>query len=141
MERLTDKNDIGSYYYPKCFEICGGLGASSKCDNCEIMTSVCQKLGDYEDLEEQGRLIKLPCNRGDKIYFIKSAFSIAHFPIEAKVTSICGVDCDNDVMYSSITEYNKIDRRFKSSDIGKTVFLTKSEAEAKLKELRGGVDG
>lgn len=41
-------------------------------------------------------------------------------------------------MYSSITEYNKIDRRFKSSDIGKTVFLTKSEAEAKLKELRGG---
>lgn len=63
---------------------------------------------------------------------------MAHFPIEAKITRICGVDCDNDVMYSSITEYNKIDRRFKSSDIGKTVFLTKSEAEAKLKELRGG---
>lgn len=140
MERLTDKNDIGSYYYPKCFEKCGGLGASSKCDNCEIMTSVCQKLGDYEDLEEQGRIVKLPCNRGDKIYFIKSAFSMAHFPIEAKVTSICGVDCDNDVMYSSITEYNKIDRRFRSSDIGKTVFLTKSEAEEKLRELRANKD-
>ena len=77
------------------------------------------------------------CNRGDKIYFIKSAFSMAHFPIEAKITSICGVDCDNDVMYLSITEYNKIDRRFKSSDIGKTVFLTKEEAEANLKELKG----
>lgn len=96
-----------------------------------------RKLKYYEDLEEQGRLVILPCNRGDKIYFIKSAFSMAHFPIEAKVTSICGIDCDSDVMYSSITEYNKIDRRFKSSDIGKTVFLTKSEAEAKLKELRG----
>ena len=95
------------------------------------------KLAEYENLEEQGRLIKLPCNRGDKIYFIKSAFSMAHFPIEAKITSICGVDCDNDVMYLSITEYNKIDRRFKSSDIGKTVFLTKEEAEAKLKELKG----
>lgn len=100
-------------------------------------SDVLTKLADYEDLEEQGRLLKLPCNRGDKIYFIKSAFSIAHFPIEAKITSICGVDCDNDVMYSSITEYNKIDRRFKSSDIGKTVFLTKEEAEAKLKELKG----
>lgn len=99
------------------------------------------KLAYYEDLEEQGRLVKLLCNRGDKIYFIKSAFSMAHFPIEAKVTSICGVDCDNDVMYSSITEYNKIDRRFKSSDIGKTVFLTQSEAEAKLKEFRGGENG
>ena len=94
-----------------------------------------EKLGKYEDLEEQGRLIKLPCNRGDKIYFVKSAFSMAHFPIEATVTSICGVDCDNDVMYSSITEYNKIDRRFRSSDIGKTVFLSKSEAEARLREL------
>lgn len=96
-----------------------------------------RKFKDYEDLEEQGRLVKLPCNRGDKIYFIKSAFSMAHFPIEARITSICGIDCDSDVMYSSITEYNKIDRRFRSSDIGKTVFLTKSEAEAKLKELRG----
>lgn len=97
-----------------------------------------RKLKAYENLGEQGRLVKLPCNRGDKIYFIKSAFSMAHFPIEARITSICGIDCDSDVMYSSITEYNKIDRRFKSSDIGKTVFLTKSEAEAKLKELRGG---
>ena len=106
--------------------------------NLWAMSDLRERLKEYEDLEEQGRLIKLPCNRGDKIYFIKSAFSIAHFLIEAKVTSICGVDCDNDVMYSSITEYNKIDRRFKSSDIGKTVFLTKAEAEAKLKELRGG---
>lgn len=106
--------------------------------NLWAMAELREKLKDYEDLEEQGRLIKLPCNREDKIYFIKSAFSMAHFPIEAKITSICGVDCDNDVMYSSITEYNKIDRRFKSSDIGKTVFLTKSKAEAKLKELRGG---
>lgn len=124
MERLTDSNKeipalVKSEYWLKVYF----------------------KLKDYEDLEEQGRLIKLPCNRGDKIYFIKSAFSMAHFPIEAKVTSICGVDCDNDVMYSSITEYNKIDRRFRSSDIGKTVFLTKSETEAKLKELRGGKNG
>lgn len=104
--------------------------------NLWAMANLRETLKAYEDLEEQGKLVKLPCNRGDKIYFIKSAFSMAHFPIEARITSICGIDCDSDVMYSSITEYNKIDRRFKSSDIGKTVFLTKSEAEAKLKELR-----
>lgn len=121
MERLTDSNK----------EI------TTLVDNAEYWLKVYFKLKDYEDLEEQDRLIKSPCNRGDKIYFIKSAFSMAHFPIEAKITRICGVDCDNDVMYSSITEYNKIDRRFKSSDFGKTVFLTKSEAEAKLEELRG----
>lgn len=122
MERLTDSNK----------EI------PTLVDNAGYWLKVYFKLKDYEDLEEQGRLVKLPCNRGDTIYFIKSAFSMAHFPIKAKITGICGVDCDNDVMYSSITEYNKIDRRFKGSDIGKTVFLTKSEAEEKLKELRGG---
>lgn len=106
-------------------------------EDCEQLAEWLEKSKEYQQLEKQGRLVILPCNRGDKIYFIKSAFSMAHFPIEAKVTSICGIDCDSDVMYSSITEYNKIDRRFKSSDIGKTVFLTKSEAEAKLKELRG----
>lgn len=106
-------------------------------EDCEQLAEWLEKSKDYQQLEEQGRLIKLPCNRGDKIYFIKSAFSMAHFPIEAKITRICGVDCDNDVMYVSNTEYNGIDRHFKQSDIGKTVFLTKSEAEAKLKELRG----
>lgn len=95
------------------------------------------KWEEYKQLEEQGRLLKLLCNRGDEVYFIKSAFSLAHFPIKAKITRICGVDCDNDVMYVSNTEYNGIDRSFKQSDIGKTVFLTKSEAEEKLKELRG----
>lgn len=128
MERLTESNP--AWIDDELWE--------SACEpDCEEIDAVYQKLKEYEDLEEQGRLVILPCNRGDKIYFIKSAFSMAHFPIEAKVTSICGIDCDSDVMYSSITEYNKIDRRFKSSDIGKTVFLTKSEAEAKLKELRG----
>jgi len=130
MERLTKAYSDGTH----------GASDSLPCgeNSYDYKNLLIEKLGAYEDLEEQGRLVILPCNRGDKIYFIKSAFSMAHFPIEAKVTSICGIDCDSDVMYSSITEYNKIDRRFKSSDIGKTVFLTKSEAEAKLKELRGG---
>ena len=142
MERLTKKNKcklssgeeivICKHSENDCNDSC------MKIMPCKWYTKAIEKLKSYEDTEEQGRLIKLPCNRGDKIYFIKSAFSMAHFPIEARITSICGVDCDNDVMYSSITEYNKIDRRFKSSDIGKTVFLTKSEAEEKLKELRGG---
>lgn len=29
---------------------------------------VCDKLADYENLEEQGRLIKLPCKAGDTVY-------------------------------------------------------------------------
>lgn len=106
-------------------------------EDCEWLADCLTKFKEYQQLEEQGRLLKLLCNRGDEVYFIKSAFSLAHFPIKAKITSICGVDCDNDVMYVSNTEYNGIDRHFKQSDIGKTVFLTKSAAEEKLEELRG----
>jgi hypothetical protein len=119
-------------------EVCSQIGLLALFyRNLWAMADLREKLKEYEDLEEQGRLLRLLCNRGDEVYFIKSAFSLAHFPIKAKITRICGVDCDNDVMYVSNTEYNGIDRHFKQSDIGKTVFLTKSEVEAKLKELRG----
>lgn len=133
MERLTDKNAVGNYFYPKCFEKCDGFGASSKCDNCEIMTSVCEKLGKYEDLEEQGRLVKLPCKLGDTVYvptrdFI-SELRIAHITISK----------NNTFFYWMLNAgiYPNLDG-FSVDKIGKTVFLTKSEAEAKLKELRGG---
>ena len=72
MERLTDRNADGNYFYPKCFEKCDGLVASRKCDKCEIATSICEKLGKYEDLEEQGRLIKLPCKIGYIIYRVNA---------------------------------------------------------------------
>ena len=76
----------------------------------------------------------LPCKDGDTVWFIKSAFSIAHFPIEAKHVSLRGLSTDGDVWLSAITSYNKISRSFYGSDIGKTVFLTREAAETALKE-------
>ena len=62
MERLTNRNKHGGAYYPYCFKenTCDGIGTSEKCNDCDFNTSVCEKLANYEDLEEQGRLIKLP---------------------------------------------------------------------------------
>lgn len=72
------------------------------------------KLAEYEGLEEQGRLVKLPCKVGDSIYSV----------IEDGLTII--------ELKFSLDFYVR-----RKNDIGKTVFLTKSAAEAKLKELRG----
>ena len=129
MERLTDKNDVGSYFYPKCFEKCDGLGASSKCNNCEIMTSVCEKLGKYEDLEEQGRLIKLPCKVGDTLYRLVP--NLYRKYVEIKIAQF--VINKNGIYFITDKGVSQ-----SADKIGKTIFLTKSEAEAKLKELRGG---
>ena len=157
MERLTDRNADGNYFYPKCFEKCDGLGASSKCDNCEIMTSVCEKLGKYEDLEEQGRLVKLPCKEaytksGDIVYLVydDEVVECTHCglginPVDGKAYITLATDEDVFPYRRPIPEYdldptdwctNTISAEV--GEIGKIVFLTKSEAEAKLKELIGG---
>ena len=47
MERLTEKLKSG-VYVPKT-----------------PLYTMCDKLGEYEDLEEQNRLLKLPCAVGD----------------------------------------------------------------------------
>ena len=61
MERLTERNEADTaYYYPNCFKECDGLGYSPKCDTCGSQDKVCEKLGEYEDAEEQGLLLKLP---------------------------------------------------------------------------------
>jgi hypothetical protein len=103
---------------------------------------ILDKLGKYEDLEEQGRLLKLPCKVGDIVYCIfnrytKCTFSNEEFD-ECNCQG-CEYECD------SKKENYVQDMRAYSLDwivtnlkkFGKTVFLTKSEAEAKLKELRG----
>lgn len=90
---------------------CSGC-ITSDCD-CGIVEDMVKKLADYEDLEEQGRLICLPCKVGDDVYYILG------IPNETP--------CAIDKCTFELSDINKI---------GKTLFLTREEAEAKLKELR-----
>lgn len=93
------------------------------------------KLATYEDVEEQGRLIKLPCKVGDVVYGINT---------DRNIVSALKIISTKIYSYAIYFDYQLIDGIYKNIvsfadiDFGKTVFLTKSEAEAKLKELRGG---
>ena len=134
MDRLTKKNDSGGYYYPKCFEKCNGLGASSKCDNCEITTSVCEKLGKYEDLEQQGLLLRLPCKIGDTIYevsyenreFVIKEHIVKEFIYRTYRFPRIEIYCENENGFLACNNIGKRDE---------CLFLTKAEAEQKLKEM------
>ena len=114
------------------------MGASRKCDNCEITTSICEKLGKYEDLDEQGRLIKLPCKVGDKIFLDFAGFGK---DIDKFTVKDFHLDCFEDGETILFCDYESNDKTLSGqidvTEFGKTVFLTKAEAEAKLKELRG----
>lgn len=132
MKRLTIRTNEASISFE-----CESVG-----DIVRRLAAIEDILGDEYDLvrlrelaqaDREGRCVILPCKHGDTVWFIKSAFSVAQFPIEANHVSIRGVDCNKDVLYAAITDYNKIERHFKSSDIGKIVFLTRAEAENALK--------
>ncbi len=105
MERLTESNP--SWIDDELWE--------SACEpDCEEIDAVYRKLKDYEDLEEQDRLIKLPCKVGDTVYLIGHSETI--------------VECRADMMFIGVLW----------EEFGKEWFPTRDEAETKLKELRGG---
>lgn len=125
MERLTKITEIGNAYFPKCFEKpCCGMG---KCidNNCNLVNEVCKKLADYEDLEEQGLLIRLPCKFGDSVFIIVGK-DISKQGIRKIEIS------DNGIIFKT----NRQKRIFNISEFGKIVFLTREEAEKKLKEMK-----
>lgn len=100
-----------------------------------------KELKQYRDLEEQGRLVKLPCKVGNIVWQIMvvgvQGKNIQYDIFRAVVTKI-SADYQMNFLLSTITEDEKRYRNeVTSTAIGDTMFFTKSEAEAKLKELRG----
>lgn len=88
------------------------------------------KLGEYEDLEEQGRLIKLPCKVGDTVYYIN--------PNENTVNELVVYSFAIRPLQHFACDY--MGARLNFNQFGKTVFLTKEEAEKKLKEMENKND-
>lgn len=99
----------------------------------EITFKVLQKLGKYEDAEEQGLLLKLPCKVGDIVWEINAERKrISKFVIESITIYPCNVIQFNWTLLEGI--YKNV-VGFSKTELGITVFLTREEAEAKLKEM------
>lgn len=159
MERLTKRGN-GHAYYPRCFkEPCYGSGCKIK--DCPFETEVCECLAAYEDTgltpeevlpkdmadeialklmrladlesicsfarlrelaeaDKDGRLVVLPCKVGTRVYRIW--YKIADYPDEPEMEIVetkFGEGC--------------------CEDFGKTVFLTREEAEKALQEMEGRI--
>ena len=102
-----------------------------------------KKLATYEDAEGQELLFRLPFKVGDTVYQISENF-IEPCTVE---TIFLGNYMDRNGNCCNIAEiyYERDDCPYVSTaiyftDIGETVFLTKEEAEAKLKEMEGRKD-
>ena len=130
MERLTDYSDSECTYIigvgnKTCEEFCKYV--VDGCKNCYIQ-QVFKKLADYEDLEEQGLLVRLPCKVGDSVFIIVGK-DISKQGIRKIEIS------DNGIIFKT----NRQKRIFNVSEFGKTVFLTHEEAEKKLEEMKNEI--
>ena len=149
MERLTERTADGILVKEnyekeslKTLYSCYGEKPNSYYSNCEEGYCAMEKLADYEDAEEQGRLIKLPCKVGDTVwdndFGRPCAYTITAFSFGECEEYICKPVTTKEAVFYYENSSGSITGSFAESAIGKSVFLNKSEAEAKLKELRGG---
>ena len=112
MERLTQTSNSGGVAFTFDLDITCQPSEAKKILNLAV------KLKEYEDLEEQDRLIKLPCK---DVYFIVDANNPKYALVMRR-----------SVRELAIYEIEKIDKK------DCKYFSTEEKAEAKLKELRGG---
>ena len=168
MERLTEWNESShkNAYYPRCFEEpCYGSGCKIK--DCPFETAVCERLAAYEDTgltpeqcenvkviiesafsddtskaerirellkaDKEGRLVVLPCRQGDELW------TYGNFPQGREVYRFTVSDVST---LNGRTVLNTLGLgTIRPEDIGKTVFLSREEAEKALQEMGGKKDG
>ena len=106
----------------------------------EYLYPAIEKLAEYEDLEEQGLLVRLPCKVGDIVWELclcdDGNYKI--FPMIVKTISEYGAlrQVKKDITIWNIYAESDYTYMYKSfADFGKTVFSTKKEAEKKLEEF------
>lgn len=122
MERLTKTYSDGKH----------GAADNLPCgeNSYEYKGLLLEALGKYEDLEEQGRLLRLPCKIGDTVYKITRNF-ISEYKIISETIYPYSIQfnwqCTKGIYVNLVG--------FADREIGETVFLTREEAEAKLKEM------
>lgn len=157
MERLTEYMGNGENY-----ESINPIDTPYEYGKANLQALI-NKLAAYEDAEEQGLLLQLPCKVGDTVYVDSTILPIENME--------CYEDIDNKIpsyfpgrvvsfrfakrnwmkiavkakwLHEWIddetgpeSDYIDSEKKFtiSLSGIGKTVFLTKSEAEAKLAEM------
>ena len=143
MERLTHRYMDGTAWV--------SLNLVSKMGEHECVGLPITKLATYEDSEEQGQILRPPCKVGDTVYLIDRDENNKFKVYEGKWERVSLVQTSKDGPFNLCGEisYDLYDCFYddgrimkhgmyvgqESTKIGEIVFLTKEEAEVKLKEI------
>lgn len=94
------------------------------------------KLAVYEDLEEQGLLVRLPCKVGDTVYRVNAGAKQPIIPMTVSEIHFLCYKNERAVRFDAIDKEYMGESCYRLEDIGKIVFLTREEAEKKLEEMK-----
>ena len=123
MERLTERNPlwIDDELWERACE-----------PDCEEIDAVYRKLKEYEDAEEQGEILRLPISEDTPVYSIEYCCGNNKSNRSGMCFRGFCENCNDKVYYirESVAKHCSI------CEINRSVFLTRVEAEAKLKEMR-----
>lgn len=108
-----------------------------------------EKLAEYEDLEEQGLLVRLPCKVGDTVWVVTSPINVfdydkydgdAEYEVYESFLSSVSYYASGEQfrIYAKVTN-SFIAAYFRECDFGKSIFFTREEAEKKLEELKNEI--
>ena len=129
MGRLTEDSVTDETYIKQCVSSCPYDGEYCGTDECPVLNTVANKLGEYERAEEQGLLVRLPCKVGDTVHcidnrivelLIVNSFRIYNF-------NRIEIDFENASGFTLCTFSGELDEGY---------FLTYEEAEKKLEEMK-----
>ena len=132
---IRGRNAVGCPYHQKPYGTCYEDGELYWLkDVAELL----EELKSYKEAEEQGLLVRLPCKVGTEVFVIS--------PREGHY-----IKCQIKQIEISSTVFGKIHYfvqpvaqrgcsfRYFDNEFGKTVFLTREEAEKKLEEMKNGL--
>ena len=132
MERLTFEGNFCDI--AQCLEVRGG----SFCEDgyCS-QRKVWERLKEYEDAEADGRVVVLPCKVGDAVWIADHIRGVCSARVRTffcgHPSSERGLDSDGGIQMIRTTECD-----IPFSKFGKTVFLTREEAEKALEAMGDG---
>lgn len=94
------------------------------------------KLAVYEDLEEQGLLVRLPCKVGDTVYRVNAGAKQPIIPMTVSEIHFLCYKNERVVRFDAISKEDMGESCYRLEDIGRIVFLTHEEAVNKLEEMK-----
>lgn len=140
MERLTLEEEITHIMK---------VAVQLELDNEKIRSEnykLLQELKTYEDLEEQGLIVRLPCKVGDTVWVVTSPINVfgydeydgdAEYEVYESFLSSVSYYAPGEQfrIYAKVTN-SFIVAYFRECDFGESIFLTREDAEKKLEEMK-----